>query len=108
MTVHSIPLLLRVLIAPCRAVTRHVTLAAFVHPCMRTYPSYQLLFGVASACDPAAAVVERLIRAYALRDTPMGLRWPAASVGSRVVWRGVRMTVDRAGKHYDASASGSR
>ncbi|KXU95203.1 glycosyl transferase [Caballeronia megalochromosomata] len=36
--------------------------------CTQTHPSYQLLFGVASASDPAASVVERLARAFPERD----------------------------------------
>ncbi|SAK80002.1 glycosyltransferase [Caballeronia temeraria] len=36
--------------------------------CTQTHPSYQLLFGVASASDPAAGVVERLARAFPQRD----------------------------------------
>jgi ceramide glucosyltransferase len=36
--------------------------------CRQTHPSYQLLFGVASASDPAARVVERLAHAFPKRD----------------------------------------
>jgi len=36
--------------------------------CTQTHPSYQLLFGVASASDPAAGVVQRLARAFPKRD----------------------------------------
>ncbi|WP_044042220.1 bacteriohopanetetrol glucosamine biosynthesis glycosyltransferase HpnI [Caballeronia insecticola] len=36
--------------------------------CQQTHPSYQLLFGVASASDPAVNVVTRLVRAYPERD----------------------------------------
>ncbi|SAK71022.1 glycosyl transferase family protein [Caballeronia calidae] len=36
--------------------------------CTQTHPSYQLLFGVASASDPAAGVVARLARAHRGRD----------------------------------------
>ncbi|WP_061135133.1 bacteriohopanetetrol glucosamine biosynthesis glycosyltransferase HpnI [Caballeronia fortuita] len=36
--------------------------------CKQTHPSYQLLFGVTLASDPAARVVERLARAFPLRD----------------------------------------
>ncbi|GJH12157.1 bacteriohopanetetrol glucosamine biosynthesis glycosyltransferase HpnI [Caballeronia novacaledonica] len=36
--------------------------------CTQTHPSYQLLFGVASASDPAAGVVERLARAFPKLD----------------------------------------
>jgi ceramide glucosyltransferase len=36
--------------------------------CMQTHPSYQLLFGVSSASDPAIRIVERLQRAYPQLD----------------------------------------
>jgi ceramide glucosyltransferase len=36
--------------------------------CTQTHSSYELLFGVASASDPAAAIVQRLARAYPHRD----------------------------------------
>jgi ceramide glucosyltransferase len=36
--------------------------------CQQTHPRYQLLFGVASAADPAANVVRRLARAYPQLD----------------------------------------
>ncbi|WP_321799480.1 bacteriohopanetetrol glucosamine biosynthesis glycosyltransferase HpnI [Caballeronia sp. J97] len=36
--------------------------------CTQSHPSYQLLFGVASADDPAAGVVERLMRAFPNHD----------------------------------------
>jgi ceramide glucosyltransferase len=36
--------------------------------CAQTHPSYQLLFGVASASDPAVNVVRRLARAWPQRD----------------------------------------
>jgi ceramide glucosyltransferase len=36
--------------------------------CTQTHPSYQLLFGVASASDPAINVVRRLARAWPQRD----------------------------------------
>ena len=36
--------------------------------CTQTHPSYQLLFGVASASDPAINIVRRLARAWPQRD----------------------------------------
>ena len=43
----------------------HANLETF---CQQAHPAYQLLFGVASAADPAASVVQRLARAYPERD----------------------------------------
>jgi ceramide glucosyltransferase len=43
----------------------YANLATF---CTQTHPSYQLLFGVASAADPAVCVVRNLMRAYPERD----------------------------------------
>jgi ceramide glucosyltransferase len=48
--------------------------------CAQTYPSYQLLFGVASEADPAAQVVRRLARAYPQLDIALVIA--ASSHGS--------------------------
>jgi ceramide glucosyltransferase len=36
--------------------------------CAQMHPSYQLLFGVASACDPAVGIVQKLMRSYPSHD----------------------------------------
>jgi ceramide glucosyltransferase len=43
-----------------------------------------------------------------LRDLLMWLQWLAASFGSSVVWRGVRIPLDDAHERYDANASDSQ
>jgi ceramide glucosyltransferase len=43
-----------------------------------------------------------------LRDLLMWLQWLAASFGSSVMWRGVRIPLDDAREHYDANASDSQ
>ena len=43
-----------------------------------------------------------------LRDALMCLQWLAASFGSSVVWRGVRVPLDDGPDHYDANASDSQ
>jgi len=48
------------------------------------YPSYQLLFGVAEAADPAIAVVERLMREFPAMDARLVVGTPAFGLNPKV------------------------
>jgi ceramide glucosyltransferase len=52
--------------------------------CRQTHPSYQLLFGVACASDPAAQVVRRLARAYPQCDIELVIGAPSHGSNRKV------------------------
>ena len=52
--------------------------------CLQTHASYQLLFGVASASDPAVQVVERLARAYPRLDIELVIDGTAHGANRKV------------------------